>query len=228
MTGSSFDLTGYRGHDTRTELPTAELAALISMLPPGRALDVGCGHGTEALFLASCGWSVIAIDRDRRAIDIAEKRRRQLGLTREGLQFQAGNALDYRERTPGTFDLVIERLFYVNLFPEGSWDRRTAEEYRLDRRRLISTAAYALQSGARFLIRLRPNGPTWRTIGAGKSLLTAADTRLLRRYFEADWREIPFSGLATPVVDTSDGPLLQAVPLDMTLAVLTRSNRPPP
>jgi SAM-dependent methyltransferase len=226
--GSIVDLAGYRGHDTRTELPTAELAALISLLPPGRALDVGCGHGTEALFLASCGWSVVGVDRDRMAIRVAEKRRRQLGLTRERIHFQAGNALDYRERLPGTFDLVVERLLYVNLFPEGPWDRRTAEEYRLDRRRFLLTAAYALRSGGQFLIRLRPNGPTWRTIGSASSLLTAADTRLLRRYFESDWREVPFSGLATPVVDTSDGPLLQGVPLDMTLAVLTRSDHPPP
>jgi SAM-dependent methyltransferase len=201
---------------------------LISMMPPGRALDVGCGHGTEALFLASCGWSVIGIDRDRAAIDIAEKRRRQLDLPRGAVRFEARNALDYREPSPGRFDLVIERLLYVNLFPEGPWDRRTAEEYRRDRRHLIVTAAYALRSGAHFLIRLRPHGPTWRTIAPDDSLLTADDRRLLHRYFEADWREIPFSGLATPVVDTSDGPLLQAVPLDLTLALLRRSDRAPP
>src|SRR5215211_7067658 len=146
MNASIVDVAGYRGHDTRTELPTAELAALISMLPPGRALDVGCGHGTEALFLASCGWSVVGIDRDRSAIEIAERRRRRLGLVRQEIEFRTGNALDYRERSPGTFDLVVERLFYVNLFPEGRGERRTAEAYRLDRKRLVLTAAYALRS----------------------------------------------------------------------------------
>ena len=31
-------------------------------LPPGRALDLGCGEGAEALWLASRGWSVTAVD----------------------------------------------------------------------------------------------------------------------------------------------------------------------
>ena len=228
MGRSIVDLDGYRGHDTRSEFPTAELAALISILPPGRALDLGCGHGTEALFLASCGWSVIAVDRDRRAIQVAEERRRRLGLSRRALQLHARNVLDYRERVPGTFDVVVERLLYVNLFPEGRDDPRSAEDYRRDRERLISTAAYALPTGAYFFMRLRPPGPTWNAIRSTESLITAADAKFLRRYFEPDWREIPFTGLATPITDTSDGPLPQAAPLDMTLAVLTRSDVPPP
>src|SRR5919197_347744 len=228
MRDSIVDLDGYRGHDTRSEFPTAELAALISILPPGRALDLGCGHGTEALFLASCGWSVIAVDRDRRAIEVAEGRRRRLRLGRDSLRFHPRNVLDYRERAPATFDLVLERLLYVNLFPEGRDDPRSADEYRVDREQLILAAAYALPAGGHFFMRLRPPGPTWRTVRSAESLLTAADAKLLRRYFEPGWREIPFTGLATPISDTSDGPMPQAAPLDMTLAVLTRSDQPPP
>ena len=228
MNGSIVDLAGYRGHDTRSDFPTAELAALISILPPGRALDLGCGHGTEALFLASCGWTVIGVDRDRRAIDVAEERRRRFRLPRGALRFHARNVLDYRERGPATFDLVLERLLYVNLFPEGREDPRSADEYRADREQLILTAAYALAAGGCFFMRLRPPGPTWQTVRSADSLLTAADAKLLRRYFEPNWREIPFTGLATPISDTSDGPLPQAAPLDMTLAVLTRTDHPPP
>jgi SAM-dependent methyltransferase len=228
MMESIVDLDGYRGHDTRSDFPTAELAPLISILPPGRALDLGCGHGTEALFLASCGWTVIGVDRNRRAIEVAEERRRRLGVSPRALGFRARSVLDYRERAPATFDLVIERLLYVNLFREGRDDPRSAEEYRLDREQLIFTAAYALPAGGYFLMRLRPPGPTWGAIRPSESLVTGADAKLLRRYFEADWREIPFTGLATPIVDTSDGPLPQAAPLDMTLAVFTRSDHPPP
>jgi 2-polyprenyl-3-methyl-5-hydroxy-6-metoxy-1,4-benzoquinol methylase len=31
-------------------------------LPPGRALDAGCGHGADTLWLASHGWQVTAVD----------------------------------------------------------------------------------------------------------------------------------------------------------------------
>jgi SAM-dependent methyltransferase len=42
--------------------PNALLRAEAVLLPPGRALDAGCGHGAESLWLASQGWSVTALD----------------------------------------------------------------------------------------------------------------------------------------------------------------------
>jgi SAM-dependent methyltransferase len=42
--------------------PNAQLVAQISDLPPGRALDAGCGEGADAIWLASRGWSVTALD----------------------------------------------------------------------------------------------------------------------------------------------------------------------
>ena len=42
--------------------PNAQLVAQVSGLPPGRALDAGCGEGADAIWLAGRGWSVTAID----------------------------------------------------------------------------------------------------------------------------------------------------------------------
>lgn len=42
--------------------PNAHLVAEIADLPPGRALDAGCGHGAETLWLAARGWHVTALD----------------------------------------------------------------------------------------------------------------------------------------------------------------------
>jgi len=42
--------------------PNAHLTAELADLPPGRALDAGCGHGSEALWLAARGWRVTAVD----------------------------------------------------------------------------------------------------------------------------------------------------------------------
>ena len=42
--------------------PNAHLMADLAALPPGRALDAGCGHGANALWLAAQGWQVTAVD----------------------------------------------------------------------------------------------------------------------------------------------------------------------
>ncbi|MGE0865608.1 MAG: class I SAM-dependent methyltransferase [Vicinamibacterales bacterium] len=42
--------------------PNAHLTSEIAGLPPGRALDAGCGHGADTLWLAAHGWQVTAVD----------------------------------------------------------------------------------------------------------------------------------------------------------------------
>ena len=42
--------------------PNGWLTELAGDLPPGRALDAGCGHGAETLWLAARGWHVTAVD----------------------------------------------------------------------------------------------------------------------------------------------------------------------
>lgn len=42
--------------------PNAYLTASAGGLTPGRALDAGCGHGSETPWLAARGWRVTAVD----------------------------------------------------------------------------------------------------------------------------------------------------------------------
>src|SRR5947209_14856982 len=42
--------------------PNGRLVAEAAELTPGRALDVGCGEGADAIWLAQHGWTVTAID----------------------------------------------------------------------------------------------------------------------------------------------------------------------
>lgn len=42
--------------------PNRQFVAVAEALPPGRALDVGCGEGADAAWLASRGWDVLGVD----------------------------------------------------------------------------------------------------------------------------------------------------------------------
>jgi SAM-dependent methyltransferase len=42
--------------------PNPQLVAEVEAMPPGRALDVGCGEGADAIWLAGRGWQVVAAD----------------------------------------------------------------------------------------------------------------------------------------------------------------------
>lgn len=53
--------------------PNGALVAEVATLPPGRALDVGCGEGADAVWLAQQGWQVTALDVSRVALDRAAR-----------------------------------------------------------------------------------------------------------------------------------------------------------
>lgn len=64
-----------RGEYATTE-PSRLLARAAENLPVGRALDVACGAGRHALFLAARGWHVVAVDASRTGIEITKERAR--------------------------------------------------------------------------------------------------------------------------------------------------------
>jgi SAM-dependent methyltransferase len=60
----------------RRPAPPADLVALVEgaeALPPGRALDLGCGTGTDTVYLATHGWDVTAVDMVTKALAIARR-----------------------------------------------------------------------------------------------------------------------------------------------------------
>src|SRR6266511_3427096 len=82
--------------------PNGRLVAEVDDLAPGRALDVGCGEGADAIWLARRGWTVTAID----ISDVAVGRAREAAeLAGAVVEWVCGDAL----QTPfpaGSFDLV--------------------------------------------------------------------------------------------------------------------------
>lgn len=57
--------------------PNFALITEMSGIPPGRALDVGCGEGADAVWLASQGWKVTALDVSQVALERAALRAQQ-------------------------------------------------------------------------------------------------------------------------------------------------------
>ncbi|MYW72647.1 class I SAM-dependent methyltransferase, partial [Pseudonocardia sp. SID8383] len=67
VTGDRWSAAFWDAHyDTRPQIwsgdANAALVAEAADLPPGRALDVGCGEGGDAVWLAARGWRVDAVD----------------------------------------------------------------------------------------------------------------------------------------------------------------------
>jgi SAM-dependent methyltransferase len=93
---------GERGDAMWSGRPNGRLVAEVAELPAGRALDVGCGEGADAVWLARRGWSVVAID----VSDVAVGRARA-AATRESVAVEwiCGDALG-TSLPVAAFDLV--------------------------------------------------------------------------------------------------------------------------
>jgi SAM-dependent methyltransferase len=66
-----------------TDEPAPELVELVegpAALSPGRALDLGCGTGTNAVYLAGRGWEVTGVDLVRNAVAAARRRAAGAGV----------------------------------------------------------------------------------------------------------------------------------------------------
>jgi SAM-dependent methyltransferase len=82
--------------------PNGRLLAEVASLPPGRALDVGCGEGADAIWLARNGWTVTATDISEVAVTRAREAAELAGAVVEWVR---GDALQ-TAFPAGSFDLV--------------------------------------------------------------------------------------------------------------------------
>ncbi|MBZ5698210.1 MAG: methyltransferase domain-containing protein [Acidobacteriia bacterium] len=73
--------SGKRATDDLGAAPTWLLLETAKHLEPGRALDLACGTGRNALWLAERGWNVTAVDGSSVAIDILRNRASKRALT---------------------------------------------------------------------------------------------------------------------------------------------------
>lgn len=190
---------------------------------PGRALDLGCGPGTEAMFLASMGWRVVAIDKDPYEIGVLRARARKLPKkVRSRIDARCEDGIAYREKRTGTFELVHDRLLFSNLWGD-SHDvySREGNSHAANRLALIECAAHALREGGIFVLRMRqwsgavePFEPEGGRDTLGKKELRHADRWFVRG------PELGYLGFSTP-----DGAAKRLKRLALSVQVWRRNSR---
>ena len=89
--------------------PTPLLEEWLVRLPGGRALDLACGAGRNALHLAAAGYQVDAMDISAVALERGAARAAELGVDVNWINVD----LDSAELTPDSYDLVVVAR-YVN------------------------------------------------------------------------------------------------------------------
>ena len=165
----------------------ARLAAIAPELTGTRALDLGCGEGADAIWLADHGWTVIAVDVSSTALERGRAAAEQRGV--------AGR-IDFRQ-----YDLDTG-------FPAGQFDLVSAQflhsPVEKDRPAILRRAAAAVAPGGTLLIVDHAAAPPWATrmhdhvFPTAESVLAGLDLKAV------DWETVQ-AGTVERTVQGPDG-----------------------
>ena len=120
------------------------LAEVVPTLEPGRALDLGCGEGADACWLAERGWTVVAVDISDTALQRAAAEADTRGLS-DRIEFAQHDLSD--SFPDGAFDLISAQFLHSTV--------------PLDRPRILNHAVDAVRPGGVLLIVDHAGPPPW-------------------------------------------------------------------
>jgi SAM-dependent methyltransferase len=161
------------------------------LLTPGRALELGCGNGRNATYLAGLGWAVDAVDFSAQAIDWARARAASAGVA---VSFQQCSIFDAAVAA-ASYDLVYDAGCFHHLPPHRRKD-------------YVDLVHRALKPGGSYgLVCFRPEGGSGLTdqqvyerASLGGGLGYSADR------LRALWDRPPFRVRVLRRMKTADGP----------------------
>ncbi|WP_427128957.1 class I SAM-dependent methyltransferase [Pseudarthrobacter sp. S9] len=152
--------------------PNPQLIAEASELPPGTALDLGCGEGADAIWLAGRGWAVTALDVSAVALERAAAHAQEAG--------QGANIEWVRQDLAGwvpdqPFDLVTAQFLHSTQMP---WQQA------------LQLAAAAVRTGGTLLVvGHHPDSlPPWGTHNTPEKYFTAEDLARELQIEGPEWR----------------------------------------
>ena len=151
----------------------AQLAAIAPTLRGTRALDLGCGEGADAIWLAEHGWTVVAVDVSSTALARARGAAEQRGVA---------DLIDFVEH-----DLTSS-------LPDGSFDLVSAQFLHstvdMDRSQILRRAAAAVVPGGALLIVDHAAAPPWASKLHHHEFPTAAAVVAGLALEGGQWREV--------------------------------------
>ena len=116
--------------------PSGFVAAELTGLRPGRALDLAAGHGRHTVWLAEQGWRVTAVDFSRVGLDQARRLSAARGVDDGRVDWVVADLDDYQPAR-AAFDLVLMAYFQVGAVLRG---------------KVLAGAAAALAPGGTLLV----------------------------------------------------------------------------
>ncbi len=158
--------------------PNDLLVGEAAGLPPGRALDLGCGTGGDAIWLASLGWQVTAVDIAQSALDQA-----------------AGHAAD-----AGVGDQITWELHdFDESFPAGEFDLVSAcylqSPLAFERLAALCQAAAAVSSGGTLIVVSHESSPRQAAADHATYMPKAPELLADLGLPERDWETVRAEGL---------------------------------
>lgn len=137
------------------------LADVASRLDPGRALDLGCGEGADAIWLARQGWTVTGVDISPTAVRRANEAARAEGIPEDRIDFVAGDLAALGAEGP--YDLVSASFLQSPV--------------ALPRAQILRAAAGCVGPGGHLLITSHASGPPWghQPEGSGPRFVTPGE-----------------------------------------------------